>query len=302
MLLDERWCEFFRRNGFLIGISIDGPRAIHDACRQSPDGSPTWERVMEAVGLLRRFGVEFNTLTTVNRFSEGHGAEVYRFLRDEAGSRYMQFLPVVEHVADAGGTRPVIVPPEYEGARTAPWSVSAAGYGRFLCEMFDEWVVRDVGQVFVQLFDSTLARWCSMEPGVCSMCETCGQNLVVEHNGDVYPCDQFVYPQYRLGNILEQPLDVLFRSPMRRRFALAKRNALPQECVACRYRFACAGECPKHRFERDADGWLKNSLCEGLYAWFSHAEPFMEHMRRLLLDGRAPAGVMDFARGRLRRG
>ncbi len=301
-LLDERWCAFFREHDFLIGISIDGLKEIHDGFRRTKNGEATWDRVVRGVRMLQQFGVDFNTLSTVNRLSEGRGAEVYRYLRDELACRYMQFLPVVEHVVGKAGDRPRIVPPEYEGAHLAPWSVSGAGYGQFLCDVFDEWIVRDVGEVFVQMFDATLARWCSMEPGVCSMCETCGQNLVVEHNGDVYPCDHFVYPQYRLGNIMQDRLADLFRSKAQRDFALTKRNALPEECIACRYRFACSGECPKHRFERSGDGFLKNSLCEGLYHWFSHAEPCMDRMRELLLKGRAPSEVMTFARERLNRG
>ncbi len=193
----------------------------------------------------------------------------------------------------------MIVSPEREGARLAEWSVTAGGYGEFLCDVFDQWVVGDVGQTFVQLFDATLAQWCGVEPGVCSMGETCGDALVVEHNGDVYSCDHFVYPEHCLGNIRETPLAAIYRSARRRDFGLAKRNALPAECLACRYYFACRGECPKHRFETGADGCRKNSLCEGLHRYFRHAEPYMDHMRDLLARQQSPAWVIPFARKRM---
>lgn len=299
-LVDERWCALFAENRFLVGLSLDGPRDIHDAFRRTKGGEPTFDRVMQCVELFRRTGVEFNTLSVVNSRSEGRGAEIYRFFRDEVRSRYMQFLPAVEHVVDLpGARRPLIVPPEREGARLAEWSVSARGYGDFLCDVFDEWVVRDVGQCFVQMFDATLAQWCGVRPGVCSMCETCGDALVVEHNGDVYPCDHFVYPRYLLGNICEQTLAEIYRSPQRREFGLAKRNTLPRECLRCRYWFACRGECPKHRFERGSDGYPRNSLCEGLQRYFRHVEPYMEQMRDLLARQQPPAWVMPFARRRM---
>ena len=299
-LVDERWCALFAENRFLVGLSLDGPRDIHDAFRRTKGGEPTFDRVKQCVELFRRTGVEFNTLSVVNSRSEGRGAEIYRFFRDEIRSRYMQFLPAVEHVVDLpGARRPLIVPPEREGARLAEWSVSARGYGDFLCDVFDEWVVRDVGQCFVQMFDATLAQWCGVQPGVCSMCETCGDALVVEHNGDVYPCDHFVYPRYLLGNIREQTLAEIYRSPQRREFGLTKRNTLPRECLRCRYWFACRGECPKHRFERGSDGYPRNSLCEGLQRYFRHVEPYMEQMRDLLARQQPPAWVMPFARRRM---
>ena len=221
-LVDEAWCELFAENGFLVGLSLDGPEDIHDAFRRTKGGRPTFARVMRTVGMFRRTGVEYNTLSVVNRACEGRGAEIYRFFRDTVGSRYMQFLPAVEHVVDRAGLhRPLIVSPETQGARPAEWSVTAEGYGTFLCDIFDEWVVSDVGQCFVQLFDATLAQWCGVQPGVCSMGETCGDALVVEHNGDVYSCDHFVYPEYLLGNIRETPLAEIYRSRRRIDFGLA---------------------------------------------------------------------------------
>ncbi len=299
-LVDERWCEFFAENHFLVGVSLDGPEDIHDAFRRTKAARPTFARVMEAIEMFRRSGVEYNTLSVVNRLCEGRGAEVYRFLRDQVGSRYMQFLPAVEHVVDLPGHhRQLIVSPDREGARLAEWSVTARGYGDFMCDIFDEWVIRDVGETFVQLFDATLAQWCGVQPGVCSMGETCGDALVVEHNGDVYSCDHFVYPEYRLGNIRETTLAEIYRSKRRWEFGLDKRNTLPAECLRCKYYFACRGECPKHRFDRGADGQPKNSLCEGLYRWFSHAEPYMDYMRELLQKQQSPSWVIPFARRRM---
>lgn len=299
-LVDEAWCDLFAGEGFLVGISLDGPQDIHDAFRLTKGGQPTFERVMRSVEMMRAKGVEYNTLSVVNRLCEGRGTEIYRFFRDTVRSRYMQFLPAVEHVVDVEGMRrPLIVSPEHEGARLAEWSVTAEGYGDFLCDVFDAWVVSDVGSCFVQMFDATLAQWCGVQPGVCSMGETCGDALVVEHNGDVYACDHFVYPEHRLGNIRETPLRELYRSRRRIEFGLSKRNALPRECLRCKYYFACRGECPKHRFEKGSDGSLKNSLCAGLMHYFRHAEPYMERMRDLLAAQQSPAWVMPFARQRM---
>ena len=284
-LIDEAWCDLFAANNFLVGLSLDGPEDLHDAFRRTKGGRPTFRRVMQTVEMFRARGVEYNTLSVVNRLSEGRGAEIYRFFRDTVRSRYMQFLPAVEHVVDVEGFhRPLIVSPEREGARLAEWSVTADGYGQFLCDVFDEWVVGDVGQVFVQMFDATLAQWCGVQPGVCSMGETCGDALVVEHNGDVYSCDHFVYPEYKLGNIRETPLVEIYRS---------------KKCLRCRYYFACRGECPKHRFETGSDGCRKNTLCEGLYHYFRHVEPYMEYMREMLSKEQSPAWVIPFARKRM---
>ena len=269
-LLNAEWCRFFAKNGFLVGISLDGPKDIHDSYRLSKSSKPTFDKVMDAVRLLRVYGVEFNTLSVVNARCEGRGAEIYRFFRDIVKSRYMQFLPAVEHVVDMPGYhRPLIVPPGKEGARLAPWSVSAEGYGKFLCDIFDEWSRQDVGHVFVQMFDATLAGWCGVQPGVCSMGETCGENLTIEHNGDVYCCDHFVYPHYLLGNIREHSLREIFDSAARVQFGLDKRNTLPAECLGCEWYRACHGECPKHRFGK------KNYLCDGLRAFYAHVAPAM---------------------------
>lgn len=301
LLITPEWCEFWQENRFLIGISIDGPKDIHDAYRIDKGGAPTWERVMAGVGLCREMGVDFNTLSVVNDRCEGRGAEVYRFLQS-IGSHYMQFLPVVEHVVEAGpGKRPAIVAPYSVGnSSLAPWSVSAKGYGRFLNAVFDEWVIRDVGTYFVQLFDVALAQWVGAMPSMCAFAETCGDALVIEHNGDVYSCDHFVYPSYRLGNLLEDDLRTLLKSPKQFRFGLDKRNTLPAECIGCNLYFACRGECPKHRFGKGPSGEQNlNVLCEGFKLFFGHVKPYMEYMAQLLNAGLAPSLVMPWARQRM---
>ena len=283
-LVDAEWCKFFKENDFLVGISLDGPKDVHDAFRLDKQGRPTWDRVMESVRMFKEYGVEFNTLSVVTSLCEGRGKEIYRFFKS-IGSHYMQFLPAVEHVVDRPEFhRPVIVPPEAEGARLAPWSVSAEGYGQFLCDIFDIWRKGDIGTYYVQMFDATLAQYCHVQPGVCSMCETCGDSLVVEHNGDVYNCDHFVYPSYLLGNIGEKHLADIYSDPKRFRFGVAKRASLPKDCMRCRWYFACRGECPKHRFAKGLDGGPKNSLCEGLKMYFEHTRPLFEEMRDNILS------------------
>lgn len=270
-LVDENWCRFFTDNDFLVGLSIDGPEDIHNANRCNRGGRPTFQKVLASARMMDRLHVEFNTLSVVTNLCEDRGKDVYRFLRDTAGSRFMQFLPAVDWLPDGS---------------VAPWSVSSEGYGRFLCDIFDDWVTRDVGSRFVQIFDVTLAQWCGLPSGVCTLGETCGEGLSIEHNGDVYPCDHFVLPEYRLGNLNETPLAELFDSDKRLRFALAKRNDLPSECMRCPYYPYCHGGCPGHR----ADG--KNALCKGLRMFFDHCAPAMDRMKQLLSEKRAPAEIM----------
>ena len=299
-LIDREWCELFRENDFLIGISIDGPQEIHDAFRRTKGGTPTFDKVVAAVEMMRREGVEYNTLSTVNSLSEGRGREVYRFLKS-LGSHYMQFLPVLEYVKPGAVTgRPVIVPPGTEGSGLAEWSVSARGYGAFMCDIFDEWVIGDVGDYFVQLFDVSLAQWLGVPPALCSFGETCGEALVVEHNGDVYSCDHFVYPEYRIGNIREKTLTEMIASRSQFRFGIDKRNTLPRTCLRCKYYFACRGECPKHRFDTSPDGESGlNALCEGYSSFFAHVDPYMKYMAELLKQGQPAAFVIPWARQRM---
>ncbi|MCI0523339.1 MAG: anaerobic sulfatase-maturation protein [Bacteroidales bacterium] len=300
LLMNSDWARFFHNNKFLIGLSVDGPRDIHDAYRVNKAGRPSFDKVMAAVSLMKQYGVEYNTLSVVTNLSEGRGAEVYRFLKS-IGSRFMQFLPVVEHIIPGDDNRrPVIAKPGTEGSGMAPWSVSAPGYGRFMTDIFDEWVVRDVGEYFVQAFDMTLAQWVGAKPGLCIYSETCGDALVVEHNGDVYSCDHFVYPEYKLGNILETDLSLLYQSPKQFEFGVNKRNTLPRYCMRCKYYFACRGECPKHRFMKTETGEPGlNALCEGFKHYYQHVEPYMEYMAMLLAQKRAPALVMQWARERI---
>ena len=298
-LVTPEWADFFRANDFLIGISIDGPADIHDKFRKDKGGQPTFNKVMHAVSLLRQRGVQFNTMTTVNKASEGRGAEVYRFLKS-IGSRYMQFMPVVEHVmypVDSQGrvqknARPYIVAPETPGAYLARWSVSSQGFGKFMCDIFDEWWKGDVGRYFVNLFDATLAGYCGVQPGSCSYAATCGDNLVVEHNGDVYPCDHFVYPEYFSGNIETVHLRQIATSDRQRRFGLNKRNALPSKCIACRYGHLCHGECPKHRFSKtDSGDTGLSALCSGYYMFFEHTSSRMLQMRDAILKSHREASI-----------
>ena len=292
ILLNEEWCSFFKDNNFLIGLSLDGPEDIHDAFRRDCGGAPTFARVMKGVELMSRTGVEFNILSTVNARSEGRGAEVYKFLRSL--NPYMQFLPVVEYVIQRPGKRPLIVSPDEEDAVEAPWSVSAKGYGQFMCDVFDEWMKSDVGRSFVQLFDVTLANWCGVQPPLCAFNEVCGDGLVVEHNGDVYSCDHFVYPEYRLGNIKDNELAAMYRSPEQQTFGRDKRDALPMECKRCNYYFLCRGECPKHRFAYAKNGEpYMNVLCDGYKMFFRHTDPHMRYMKMLLDKGLPASEIMN---------
>lgn len=290
-LLNREWADFFAQNGFLVGISIDGPRDIHDRFRRDRGGAPTFDKVLHGVEILRSAGVEFNAMSTVNAASEGRGAEVYQFLKS-LGTRYLQFMPVVEHVK--GGR---IVDPSEPGAQIAPWSVSASAFGRFLCDIFDQWVRNDVGRYFVGQFDAALASWCRVSPGICAFGETCGANAVIEHNGDVYPCDHFVYSKYKLGNIADNTIPEMMASDAMVRFGIDKRNSLPSACRQCQWRFACNGECPKHRFNRTERGETGlNALCAGYKMFYSHVAPYMDVMKQLLSQGLSPAGVMPWAR------
>lgn len=290
LLLDEEWTEIFREGAFLIGISLDGPRDLHDSLRRERGDASTFDRVMAAIRLLQRADVPFNILTAVHRASQGRGREVYRFLKS-VGGRYLQFLPVVEQI-QSGNSR--IASPECADSVRAPWCVESIPFGQFLTDVFDDWVRQDVGRIFVGQFDATLAAWCGACPGTCIFAPTCGENPVIEHNGDVYPCDHFVYPQWRLGNIGRQSLRALLCSPVQVRFGIDKRAALPPSCLLCRWRFACNGECPKHRFLFDAPaGFPVNALCEGYSLFYDHIAPAMDRMKQLIASRRSPSHIMD---------
>ena len=286
LLIDDEWCQIFRDNNFLVGVSIDGPESIHDAHRVDVGGQPTFARVMKGIERLYRNRVEYNTLTTINIHSEGRGAEVYNFLRQI--SVFMQFLPVAELLCDGR-----VQSPESEGADIAPWSVSAKGFGEFMCDVFDIWVKNDVGRRYVQLFDATLALMVGVQPSVCSLCETCGSGLTVEHNGDVYCCDHFVYPEYKIGNIHTDRLADLAYCDRQFEFGVAKRALLPRECRHCKFYNLCHGECPKHRFITDNTGeYGKNYLCDGYRMFYEHTEGAMTQMKDLILAGKPAADIM----------
>jgi uncharacterized protein len=309
-LIDAEWARHFKEHDYLVGISIDGPQQIHDAYRVTKGGRGTFEKVMRGLAHLREAGVEFNALTTLHAANADRGADVYRFLRDDCGARYIQFIPIIERVPEAGldGTvpwsswrdRPLY---EQSGEFVTGRSISGEQYGRFLIDVFEEWVRRDVGEVYVQMFDVALANWYGEPPGLCVHSETCGLALALEHTGDLYSCDHFVEPDYRLGNIGESPMIDLVSSERQRDFGQAKRDTLPQQCLDCDVRFACHGGCPKDRFIETADGEPGlNYLCDGYLAFFHHVDKPMRTMCDLLSRGRAPSEIIEmYAAGDARR-
>jgi len=283
-LLDDGWGQFFHDHHFLIGISLDGPPHLHDAYRRDKGGRPTFERVLRGVEVLKRHRVEFNVLTCVNAANAPYPLDVYRFLRDEIGAAFIQFIPIVER-DNATGFQ--------EGSAITPRTVTGEQYGRFLIGVFDEWVRRDVGRVFVQIFDVALAAWSGQRPGLCVFEETCGVALAMEHNGDVYSCDHFVEPRYNLGNMNVIPLADLVASDRQRQFGLDKRDKLPRMCRECEVRFVCNGGCPKNRLLATPDGEPGlNFLCAGYKAFFTHIDRPMRIMAAELRAGRPPANVM----------
>jgi len=296
VLIDDAWAELFAENQFLVGLSIDGPEEIHDRYRVDRGGAGTFARVVRALEVLRRHGVSFNTLTAVHRLNAEQPLPVYRFLK-EVGSEHLQFIPIVERAADASVDEHALVSPSHSGeASVTPWSVQPEAYGEFLCAVFDEWVRHDVGRIFVQLFDVALRAWAGLPSGLCRFDETCGAAVALEHNGDLYSCDHFVYPEYRLGNIMDEALADLTGSDRQRAFGDAKRDALPSCCRECDVLFACNGGCPKHRFVATPDGHaLLDYLCPAHQRFFRHADPHLRFMVNEIAEGRAPANVMAWA-------
>lgn len=277
ILLDEEWCRFFRENEFLVGLSLDGPAELHDAYRVDKSGKGSHARVMEAARLLKTHGVEFNILACVNALTSAHPLEVYRFLRDRSGTPFIQFIPIVEH----------------QNGQVSQRSVSGEAFGRFLVTIFREWLKRDVGKVFVQAFDTALAAWLGQPIPLCVQAPVCGNALAMEHNGDLYSCDHFVSPPYRLGNILEIPLASLVESPAQVQFGQDKKRQLPRQCRECAVLFACNGGCPKDRIGMpDAQEPGLNRLCPGYLHFFTSIDPAMRRMAELFKTGRAPAEIM----------
>jgi len=279
VLLDDKWCTFFKKNRFLVGISIDGPRELHDACRRDAAGKGSFDRVMQGFSLLKKHKVEFNILCTVNAVNGNHPFEVYRFFRDELKARFIQFIPAVERECKSNTLTSLSVGPEQ--------------FGKFLIGVFDEWVKHDVGTIYVQHFDTALANWYGEPHGICVFSPTCGSALVIEHNGDIYSCDHFVDREHILGNILNTPLTILVNSERQRQFGRSKRENLPSYCRKCPVLFACRGECIKNRFAVTPDGEPGlNYLCKGYRMFFSHIDRPMKFMVHELQAGRAPANIM----------
>ena len=284
ILLNDEWCQFFHENNFLIGLSLDGPKELHDAYRKDKGGHGTFERVVAAARLLQKHKVEFNILCTVNRKNAEHPLDVYRFFRDELGAHYIQFIPIVERDNETG---------YQEGNKVTDRSVQPEQFGRFLIQIFDEWVKKDVGDTFVLNFDGALAGWLGMAGTVCIFGPTCGLGMALEHNGDLYSCDHFVEPDYYLGNILKTPMIDLVGSEKQRRFGQDKKDSLPRYCRECEVLHICNGECPKNRFLETADGEPGlNYLCAGYRAFFKHADKPMRIMADLLRRNRPASEVV----------
>lgn len=293
-LLDDEWCRFFRDNNWLVGVSVDGPQEFHDEYRRNKMGAPSFRKVMQGINFLKKHGVEWNALAVVNDFNADYPLDFYRFFK-EIECRYIQFTPIVERILPRKDGRYLASPMDAQDIPLADFSVLPAQWGDFLCAVFDEWVRNDVGEYFVQIFDATLANWIGEQPGVCSMARTCGHAGVMEYNGDVYSCDHFVFPEYKLGNIHTHTLVEMMFSERQQRFGADKRDRLPGQCRQCRYLFACNGECPKNRFATTADGEPGlNYLCEGYRKYFDHVAPYMDFMANELKHQRPPANVMNF--------
>lgn len=301
--LNDDWCAFFKEHNFLVGLSIDGPQPMHDAYRVNKGGAGTFGQVLAGLDCLKKHGVDVNILCTVHAANQHHPLDVYRFFRDELGAEFIQFIPIIERataellpLANAGwserpgGERPLYT---LAGQLVTGRSVQPEAFGRFLIAIFDEWVRRDVGRVFVQHFDSALANWLGAPGAVCIFNETCGHALALEHNGDLYSCDHFVEPAYRLGNITQTHLIELITSPEQLKFGRDKRDSLPRYCRECEVRFACHGECPRNRFIATPGGEPGlNYLCAGYKAFFNHIDRPMKLMANLLRQNRPAAGVM----------
>ena len=280
-LLTDEWCEFLREKSFLVGISIDGPESVHDVYRVDKQGRPSFARVRAGLERLVRHDVDWNVLCTVHAANQDRPLDVYRFFRDDLGATFVQFIPIVERVVEGEDT-------------LTDRSVDPDAWGRFLTEVFDEWVRRDVGEVFVQTFDAALASWYGTEPALCVFAETCGNALALEHNGDLYSCDHFVDPDHLLGNIMTTHMVELVAAPAQRAFGTAKRDTLPTQCRECPVLFACRGECPKNRVARTAAGEDGlNHLCAGYLHFFTHVDGLMRVMADALRRGGHAGEVMD---------
>lgn len=292
-LLNDDWCEFFKQNNWLVGISIDGPQEFHDEYRRNKQGRPSFVKVMKGIDLLKKHGVEWNGMAVVNDYNADFPLEFYNFFK-EIGCHYIQFTPIVERMLPHRDGRHLASPADEVSVTPASFSVSPKQWGNFICAIFDEWVKSDVGNYYIQLFDCTLANWVGEQPGSCSMAKSCGDAGVMEFNGDVYPCDHFVFPEYKLGNLHQQSLIEMMYGEKQQAFRQMKHLSLPTQCQECQWLFACNGECPRNRFARTKSGETGlNYLCEGYKQFFSHVAPYMDFMKNELNNGRPPANVMN---------
>lgn len=291
-LLTDEWCEFLKEHNWLVGISIDGPQEFHDEYRRTASDKPSWQKVMRGIRLLRKHGVEWNAMAVVNDFNAGYPLEFYHFFK-EMGAKYIQFAPVVERMAAHSDGRHLATLVDQE-CPVADFSVSPAQWGDFLCAIFDEWVRHDVGQTYVEIFDCTLANWVGEWPGICVYAKECGHAGVMEFNGDVYSCDHFVFPEYKLGNIRDRTLVEMLYGEQQRQFSCLKHASLPKQCKECEWEFACHGECPKNRFVNDRYGNPGlNYLCSGYRHFYEHVAPYMDFMKKEFMNQRPPANVME---------
>lgn len=291
-LLTDEWCEFFAQNHWLVGISIDGPQPDHDHYRLTAAVKPSWKKVMQGIKLLKKHGVEWNAMAVVNAYNANHPLEFYRFFK-ENGCQFLQFTPIVERLTRHEDGRTLASLADKDEFSLSEASVAPEQWGYFLCAIFDEWVRKDVGKIFVEIFDCTLANWMGISPGICAYSKECGHAGVMEHNGDVYSCDHFVFPEYKLGNIRDHSLIDMLYGEQQQEFSRLKHSSLPRQCKECDMEFACHGECPKNRFMKDkyGDSGL-NYLCPGYYHYYQHVAPYMDYMKQELMSQRPPSNIM----------
>jgi uncharacterized protein len=291
-LLTDEWCEFFAQNHWLVGISIDGPQPDHDHYRLTAAGKPSWKKVMQGIKLLKKHGVEWNAMAVVNAYNANHPLEFYRFFK-ENGCQFLQFTPIVERLTRHEDGRTLASLADKDEISLSEASVAPEQWGNFLCAILDEWVRKDVGKIFVEIFDCTLANWMGVSPGICAYSKECGHAGVMEHNGDVYSCDHFVFPEYKLGNIRDHSLIDMLYGEQQQEFSRLKHSSLPRQCKECDMEFACHGECPKNRFMKDkyGDSGL-NYLCPGYYHYYQHVAPYMDYMKQELMAQCPPSNIM----------
>lgn len=292
-LLTDEWCRFLHENNWLVGVSIDGPQEFHDEYRRTASGGPSWAKVMRGIQLLNKHHVEWNAMAVVNDFNADYPLDFYHFFK-EMGCRFIQITPVVERMVNHADGRHLATLTDDATAPVTDFSVTPEQWGRFLCAIFDEWVRNDVGQTYVELFDCILANWVGVTPGICVYAKECGHAGIMEFNGDVYSCDHFVFPEYRLGNIREKTITEMLYGEQQQQFCRLKSQSLPKECKECEWEFACHGECPRTRFIKDVYGNPgKNYLCEGYRMFFRHIAPYMDFMKKEYMNQRPPSNVMQ---------